>query len=115
MLCKLVCGRASKISGEQESWRQDLPNRSGGKMASIAVPHCNTWDGLVGSLTNRHLGSLEQRTFQNISGKRVDILRTIIIKCFCYLRQTLKNVLPEQIINNDETKVIDDPGKNADI
>ena len=38
MFCNLVCARASKTSGEQDNWRQDLANRSGGETASIAVP-----------------------------------------------------------------------------
>ena len=38
MFCKLVCARALKTSGEQNS---HLPNKSGGETASRVVPHCN--------------------------------------------------------------------------
>ena len=48
---------------------------------------------------------------QNITRKREAVSKTAIISYFNNLQETLEDILPQHIINYDETNLSDDPGR----
>lgn len=61
-------------------------------------------DNWLKSFMKRHKTDLSIRMCQNIARKRVD-------EYFTNLKDVLKDVPPENIINYDETNLTDDPGR----
>lgn len=63
----------------------------------------------VRAFLNRQKDILTKRTCQNISRKRAAVSEEIVTEYFQQLKTTLNNVPPENIINYDETNLVDDP------
>jgi len=63
------------------------------------------------SFLRRHKDILSQRLCQNIKRARTQVSRETINSYFNNLEKSLDNVLPENIINYDETNLSDDPGR----
>lgn len=60
---------------------------------------------------NRHKSVLSERLAENIKRSRAEINPHIITQYFDNLENSLAGVLPQLIINYDETNMTDDPGK----
>lgn len=60
----------------------------------------------------RHKDSLSQRLCQNINRSRASVTPEVIENYFSELEISLKDVIPEVILNYDETNITDDPGRN---
>lgn len=59
----------------------------------------------------RQKGSLSERLCQNIKRSRAAVSNETIEEYFKELETSLAGVLPELIVNYDETNITDDPGK----
>ncbi|XP_030754175.1 jerky protein homolog-like [Sitophilus oryzae] len=69
----------------------------------------------VRSLLKRHNTSVAQRVSANINKERASISRDTINKYFDNLKETVKDIPPQNIFNYDETNVNDEPGKGKGI
>jgi len=65
----------------------------------------------VNSFLHRHRASLAQRICQNIKRNRAAVSRETVTKYFNNLADSVKDVVPANIINYDETNLADDPGR----
>ena len=61
------------------------------------------------SFVRRHRQSLTNRLCQNISCNRAEVSRATITKYFDNLQRSLNGVPPKNMVNYDETNLMDDP------